>query len=93
MRKLLLSSALMLALTGCAQQAGWNKGATQPRALLHSIDMPFCIFLCQISASITSTESGNAGSVTGGDLQSTQTYAPQTTTTKGNLSPTVTAVP
>jgi hypothetical protein len=81
---------LVLLLSGCAQQ-GWSKGATQPRALLHSIDMPFCIFVCQISASITSTESGNAGTVSGGDLQSVQTYSPTTKTGAG--SPTISAVP
>jgi hypothetical protein len=77
MQKLILASVLFLG--GCAQSVGWNKGTAQPRALLHSIEMPFCIFVCQISASITSTEPGNAGTVSGGDLQATQVYAPVTT--------------
>jgi hypothetical protein len=84
---------LVLLLSGCGQTQSWNKGATQPRALLHGIELPSCVVWCTISASITSTESGNAGAITGGDLQTTQTYAPTTSTNKGNLSPTVTAVP
>ena len=73
MRLLILAS--MLVLSGCVQ-SGWSKGASQPRALLHSIDMPYCFFVCMITASITSTESGNQGNVTGGDVAATQTYAP-----------------
>jgi hypothetical protein len=73
MKALILASVLVL--SGCVQQ-GWNRGTAQPRALLHSVELPFCLFVCQITASITSTESGNQGQVSGGDVNATQTYAP-----------------
>ncbi len=76
MKNIIAVLTVMLALTGCAQSPGWNKGASQPRALLHSIEMPFCIWWCTITASITSTESGNAGQVRAGDVSLNQTYAP-----------------
>ncbi len=72
MKKLTLLLAVIL--TGCAYNAaertspGWDKGAAQPRALLHSINMPSCTFFCFMTVSINEAESAG-GNFSGGDIK------------------------
>jgi hypothetical protein len=62
--------SLVLCLSGCAspQSLGWDKGASQPRALFHSVTLPNCIFFCTVTLSVNESEK-SSGNLTSGDLK------------------------
>ena len=86
MKALLLLSSLLV-LSGCGI-TNIPAGATpsQPRGLFAGNFMPSCWIGCAITNSITSTESGVSGAVTGGAASSQQTT---TVSPSLNLSPSV----
>jgi hypothetical protein len=75
MKALLLLSSLLV-LGGCGI-TNIPEGGTpaQPRGLFAGNFMPSCWLFCTISNSLTNTESGMSGSVTGGALSNTQTQS------------------
>ena len=83
MRTLLIVS--VLALSGCGiTNIPPGNTSSQPRALQAGNFMPSCWIGCSITNSITSTEQGNEGAVTGGAATSQQTT---TVSPSLNLSP------
>ncbi len=90
--KLLLLVSVSLILGGCAYNAaerispGWDKGAAQPRALLHSINMPSCTFFCFMTVSINEAESAG-GNFSGGDIR--EAVSPSLNLGTGNAIPVV----
>ena len=73
MKPLLLSSLLVL--SGCGITNIPEGSPAQPRGLMAGNFMPSCWLFCTISNSLTNTESGMSGSVTGGAVSNTQTQS------------------
>ena len=67
---------LVLLLTGCGITVNETGSSTaQPRALFSGNFMPTCWAMCTINNSLTNTESGMSGTLTGGALSNTQTQS------------------